>query len=249
MKFILHKAEERGQMNIGWLNARYSFSFSRYYDPNKMGFGYLRVLNDDIIAPSGGFDTHKHDNMEIITIPLSGSLAHKDSTGGEGVITSGEVQVMSAGSGVFHSEFNPSQTESTNLLQIWITTQSLGITPRYEQKKFDFAANSFTKLVSGLKELSETEKNGSLWINQTAEILVGSLESGQELEYKVINQNSYVYVFVIEGEVTLSGESKEEQIILNKRDAAGLLQTNSIFFTANKQTKLLIIDMDVSKDL
>lgn len=247
MRYIIHKENERGNMNIGWLNAKYSFSFANYHDPNKTGFGFLRVLNDDIIAPAGGFDTHPHNNMEIITIPLRGAIAHKDSSGGEGVITAGEVQIMSAGTGVYHSEKNASTTEDINLLQLWIHPKEQNIKPRYDQRKFDLEKNQLNKIVSFKDE-------NSLWINQDTELFLGEYDKDNSFTFNTLNINSYVYLFVIEGqiEITSKGESlikDNNNLILDKRDAVGIIEANDISINVKENCKLLIIDMDITNAL
>src|SRR6195952_706652 len=195
MKKTFHPANERGHNDIGWLKANFSFSFGPYYNPEKVQFGVLRVLNDDIIAGGAGFGTHPHDNMEIITIPLSGALEHKDSMGNIGVIKSGEVQVMSAGSGVTHSEYNHSQTEAANTLQIWLFPKERNIKPRYDQKNFNelLSPNQFTTLISPDKS------EDTLWINQDATFSLGDFELGQKIDYTVKTPGNGVYIFVIEG--------------------------------------------------
>ena len=254
MKYIVHKAEERGSMDIGWLKAKYSFSFARYYDPNKQGFGYLRVLNDDIIAAGGGFDTHPHDNMEIITIPFRGALAHKDSSGGEGVITSGEVQIMSAGTGVYHSEKNASSTNDVNLFQLWIHPKEVDIKPRYDQRKFDLEKNinNLTKIVS------PTDKD-TLWINQDAELFLGEFNTDTNITYKTLDgKYSYVYIIMIEGSLEILNEgenlnpksiSNGSTIAITRRDAVGLIQVNEINLKFGANSKVLIIDMNLEDEL
>lgn len=247
MRYIIHKENERGSMNIGWLNAKYSFSFANYYDPNKTGFGFLRVLNDDIIAPGKGFDTHPHNNMEIITIPLRGAIAHKDSSGGEGIITSGEVQIMSAGKGVYHSEKNASETDDINLLQLWIHPKEKDITPRYDQRKFELEKNKLTKIVSFRDE-------NSLWINQDSELYLAEYDKGVVTNFNSINENSYVYLFIIEGEIEIisKGESlinDSNNMTLSKRDAIGIIETTEIQIKIKENSKLLFIDMDLTEAL
>jgi redox-sensitive bicupin YhaK (pirin superfamily) len=168
METILYPEKERGHANHGWLNAKHSFSFANWYNPHKINFGALRVLNDDIVAPGMGFGTHPHDNMEIITIPLKGKLEHKDSMGHTSVITTGEIQVMSAGTGILHSEFNASQTEAINLFQIWIFPNKRNVTPRYDQINIEYAKaeNNFLQLIS-----PDSKDEGS-WIHQDAWIFI-----------------------------------------------------------------------------
>lgn len=208
---FIHKAESRGGADYGWLNAKHSFSFSGYYNPERIHFGVLRVLNDDIIAPNKGFDEHPHENMEIITIPLSGKLVHIDSMGNKGVLESGEIQVMSAGSGIRHSEYNGSETEHLKLLQIWLFPNANDLAPRYDQMRFDKANfdNQFFSVVSNEK------RDDSLFIHQNARILLGNFDANQTIEYKKTETESAFYLFLIEGEI------KVNDAVLQKRDAAG----------------------------
>jgi quercetin 2,3-dioxygenase len=233
MKSIVYPANERGTNDIGWLKANFSFSFASYYNPEKVHFGVLRVLNDDIIAAGTGFGSHPHDNMEIITIPLKGALEHKDSMGNIGVIHAGEVQVMSAGTGVVHSEYNHSKTEAANTLQIWLFPKEENIKPRYDQKSFAdvLKLNELTTIIS-------PEKNDtSLWINQDATFSMGDFEAGREVTYDIKKPGNGVYIFVIEGAVKINGQ------VLNKRDAIGVSDTNSLTIETEELTKLLIMDV------
>jgi len=233
MKKIYYSATERGHNDIGWLKANFSFSFGPYYDPDKVHFGALRVLNDDIIAGGSGFGTHPHDNMEIITIPLSGALEHKDSMGNIGVIHEGEIQVMSAGSGVTHSEYNHSKTEAANTLQIWLFPKERNIKPRYDQKSFTdvLKMNELTTLISSDK------KADTLWINQDATFSMGDFEPGQGVKYDVKTDGNGVYVFVIDGEV------KIDDTVLNKRDALGVYNTSSFIIETEAKSRLLLIEI------
>ncbi|MEJ6981193.1 pirin family protein [Pedobacter sp. P351] len=233
MKTIVHKAEERGFADHGWLKAAHSFSFGSFYNPARSHFGLLRVLNDDTISPGMGFGTHGHDNMEIVTIPLKGVLAHKDSLGSEGTIDYGEVQIMSAGSGIQHSEYNGSSSEEVNLLQIWVFPKTRNITPRYEQKRFDPAKehNAFQVLVSPQKDAE------SMWINQDAYFSIGEFEAGKEAKYSIKHAGNGAYVFVIDGEVQVAGR------MLKRRDAIGVFDTESFEFKADSKVKLLVIDV------
>ena len=176
MKKVLHPASERGHNDIGWLKANFSFSFGPYYNPEKVHFGALRVLNDDIIAGGTGFGMHPHDNMEIITIPISGALEHQDSTGGKGVITAGEVQVMSAGTGLMHSEYNHSKTEAANTLQIWLFPKEMNIEPRYDQKSFTDSLKPNQLTTVGFAAIKDGD---ALWINQDATFSMGDFDAGQ----------------------------------------------------------------------
>ena len=233
MKKVIHKAEERGFADHGWLKAAHSFSFASYYNPAKSHFGLLRVLNDDIVAPGMGFGTHGHDNMEIVTIPLRGALAHKDSLGSTGTIEYGEVQMMSAGSGIQHSEFNASATDEVNLLQIWVFPKQRNIEPRYDQKRFnpEKGLNSFQVLIS--PEKSEE----AMWINQNAYFSLGDFESGKTLTYDIKKEGNGAYVFIIEGDAEIAGES------LERRDAIGVFDTEKFDLKVKSKAKILVIDV------
>lgn len=228
MNTILHKAEERGKGDYGWLKTSYSFSFADWYDPARMGFGALRVINDDTIAPAKGFGTHSHRDMEIVTIVLRGTVTHKDSMGNIGTVPAGDVQVMSAGTGVAHSEYNESATEPLELFQIWIEPSSRGIPPRYEQKSFDFinVEAGMTLLVG----------EGALGINQDARISYAVLDKKHPLSYVIKNGNG-VYVFVIDGRPTVSGNQ------LSRRDALGVSDTDAVDITSEDTAKMLLIDV------
>ncbi len=212
MKTIIHKAENRGFANHGWLKAAHSFSFANWYDPEKIHFGLLRVLNDDIIGAAQGFGLHPHNDMEIITIPHYGSLRHTDNMGNEGVITAGEVQVMSAGSGVMHSEFNASKTDELNLYQIWIFTDKKGHQPRYDQKKFD----PEKRIDNWQLLVSPDGRNDSLWIHQNAFLSVFDSKETLSTTYKLNDPANGVYFMLTEGEVKIDGQ------VLKTRDAIGV---------------------------
>jgi redox-sensitive bicupin YhaK (pirin superfamily) len=233
MKKIIHRAADRGIQDHGWLKAAHSFSFAQYHDPAKVHFGLLRVLNDDIVAPGMGFGTHGHDNMEIVTIPLKGVLAHKDSLGSEGNISYGEVQVMSAGSGIRHSEFNGSSSEEVNLLQIWVFPKERNIQPRYDQMSYDLEKvnNSFLTLVS------PNPGENVMWINQDAFFSLGAFDSGKSASYKIQHPGNGAYVFVIDGQAELEG------ICLDKRDAMGISETEILEFNFIENTRILIIEV------
>jgi len=234
MKTIKHLANTRGAANHGWLKSHHSFSFANYYNPERMSFGVLRVLNDDIVQPKMGFGTHPHQNMEIISIPLRGALSHKDNMNNKRSIEVGEVQVMSAGTGLTHSEFNDSKTEEVNFLQLWIVPEEQNVTPNYEQKLFDVQGrvNKFQTLVSPQDNLVE----GSLGIHQQASILTGSFDKGKESSY-TINKGKGVYIFLLEGEIEVSGET------LYKRDALGVWDTDSIIIKSQENSEILLIDV------
>jgi len=233
LKTTLHKAETRGKADHGWLNSHHTFSFASYHNPERVRFGLLRVLNDDIVHAGEGFGTHPHDNMEIISIPLSGALAHKDSTGNEHVINTGDVQIMSAGSGLYHSEYNASKKEAVNFLQIWVFPKERDIEPRYDQRSYDpdDRKNKFQLVVSPEKESS------SLWINQDSYFSLTDLEKGSSIEYKLHNPANGIYLFLIEGSI------RAGDIQLNKRDGLGIEDTNSINLTAAENSQLLLIEV------
>src|SRR5689334_1975528 len=198
MKKVLHKANTRGHADHGWLNAYHSFSFAGYYEPSRVHFGALRVLNDDTVAGGMGFGTHPHDNMEIITIPLSGQLEHKDSMGNTGVISKGEVQVMSAGTGIQHSEKNRNSKEEVKLLQIWVFPDEKNVTPRYDQRVFDLAGSK-NKLLNIVSPMGDKE---GLNIHQHAWFHLGKLDKDTNTTYELKDRNNGVYAFVIDGDVT-----------------------------------------------
>lgn len=236
MKTKIYKANERGTADHGWLKANFSFSFAHYYNPEKVNFGALRVLNDDIIQGGMGFGTHPHDNMEIITIPLKGSLKHRDSMTNEWIpIHAGEVQVMSAGTGVQHSEMNNHPSEEINLFQIWIIPNKENVAPRYDQKKFDVneRQNKLQILVSSIDEKNEE----SLKIHQDAQISRIDLSENNEFNYKLKSDNHGVYVMVIEGEASFENEN------LKMRDAIGIYNISNFLIKAEKNTALLFIEV------
>jgi len=232
----VQKASERGAANHGWLNAKYYFSFSNYHNPAKVHFGALRVLNDDIIAAGGGFPPHPHDNMEIVTIPLLGSVAHKDNTGGAGLIKAGDVQIMSAGTGVEHSEFNGSKTEALNLFQLWVFPKKRNITPRYDQRTYDIndRINKWQVVVS------PKEEDKALWINQDSVFSLTKLEAGKSLEYQNAFSGNGVYLVVINGSVTVN------DTVLDKRDAAGISETDRFTITAAEDAELLAVEVPMN---
>ena len=237
MNTILHKANTRGHANHGWLDSHHTFSFAGYHDPARVHFGMLRVFNDDIVKGGMGFGQHPHDNMEIISIPLKGSLEHGDNTGGHGIIKSGEVQIMSAGSGIAHSEKNASQKEDVNFLQIWVFPKERNITPRYDQKEFPASdrANKFQTVVS-----PEKVNGSSLWINQDAWFSLGNLKKGFKADYAIKRKGNGVYAFVIEGDVTINGHQ------LNKRDGFGVTDVEHISLEADTDTEVLLMDVPMT---
>jgi len=236
MKTTLHKANTRGHANHGWLDSHHTFSFAGYHDPTRVNFGALRVLNDDIVTGGMGFGQHPHDNMEIVSIPLKGALEHGDNTGGRGIIKSGEVQIMSAGSGIAHSEKNASKTEAVNFLQIWVFPKERDIKPRYDQKVFA-SADRHNKLQA---IISPEKDSDGLWINQDAWFVLGNFSKDFSTEY-ILNKNSNgVYAFVIEGDVTINGQK------LNKRDGFGIWDTDKISITADTDAEILLIEVPMN---
>jgi redox-sensitive bicupin YhaK (pirin superfamily) len=232
MKKIIHKAASRGYADHGWLRSYHTFSFASYQNSERMNFGMLRVLNDDVVQPEMGFGTHPHRNMEIISIPISGALSHTDSIGNKRSIEVGEVQVMSAGTGLKHSEFNDSKINAVNFLQLWIIPEIENITPYYNQKIFEALErkNKFQVLVSP----KDKQVVGSLPINQQGYISMIDLDKGFETTYDLKNG---AYFFLIEGEVLVEDEN------LEKRDAIGVVEKKKVNIKANKSSKLLVIDV------
>jgi len=235
MNKVLHLAQERGLVSFGWLDAKYSFSFGNYYNPDKMNFGALRVLNDDTIAPAMGFGKHPHKNMEIITIVQSGALKHEDSMGNKGIIEAGDIQVMSAGSGIEHSEVNASSQNSLTLFQLWIHSQRQDVTPRYEQKKIAplLTDNAFTTIVKPKQEALKDD----IWIHQQAYISIGNFSNETQTNYSVQQSQNGVYIMVIEGSIVVADQT------LQHRDAIGLWNTQSVDISITKNSKVLIVEV------
>ncbi len=232
MKSVLHRAETRGHANYGWLNTYHTFSFARYHDPERMNFGALRVLNDDVVEPGRGFATHAHDNMEIVSIPLSGIQEHKDSDGNTDQIKTGDIQVMSAGTGITHSEYNASREHPLNFLQIWVLPKEQDIKPRYEQKTFrpEDRINKFQAVVS-------PDNPESLRIHQNAWFFLSKMEKGFETGYKLQKNGDGVYLFVIGGNITVADKK------LNKRDGLGIWETDIITIKVENNAELLFIEV------
>lgn len=236
MKKIIHKAASRGFFDYGWLRTNHSFSFAKYHDAQKMNFGALRVLNDDIVIGGKGFGKHPHDNMEIISIPLSGSLAHEDSAGHKEIIRVNDVQVMSAGTGIVHSEFNASASNEINFLQIWIFPDEEGYEPRYDQQTFDPAdrQNKIQTFISPNKD------EGNLWINQNAFLSWVSLGKDFSVNYEMNNPGNGIYIFLIDGTVFVQEEP------MKKRDSMGLWEINKIKMEAIANSEILLIEVPMS---
>lgn len=233
MKTILHKAETRGHANHGWLDSHHTFSFADYYDPQRVHFGALRVLNDDRVAAGKGFGQHPHDNMEIVSIPLFGDLEHKDSMGNVAVIRKGEIQVMSAGTGIFHSEYNRNTDKETQFLQIWVIPNKKNVTPRYDQ----ISITDIAKEDELYQILSPNPDDQGVWIHQQAWFHLGELSEGWTGSYQLKGEDTGVYFFVLEGEVTIAGQK------LNKRDGFGVSETSEIEITANSEVQLLVMEV------
>lgn len=236
MKTVLFKATDRGTADYGWLKPNFYFSFGQYHDSSKIQFGLLRVLNDDFIAGGGAFPTHPHDNMEIVTIPFTGGLKHKDSTGGEGIIKAGDIQIMSAGSGVQHSEANESATEPVTLFQVWVFPKERNIKPRYDQKTFDVNErnNKWQTIVSPI------EADNALWINQDAKFSLTNLDAGKEITYKNAFSKNGVFLVTINGTVSVNGQQ------LNKRDALGISEMENFTISASEDAELLAIEIPMN---
>ncbi|CAM3800133.1 pirin family protein [Flavobacterium cucumis] len=237
MKTIVHKANERGHANHGWLNAYHSFSFANWYNPEKIQFGMLRVLNDDTIAGGMGFGTHPHDNMEIITIPLEGDLAHKDSMGNGTTIKSGDIQVMSAGTGIQHSEFNPNPDQHTKLFQIWLFPKYHNVTPRYQQITLDksLEKNDFAQI------LSPNPDDAGVWIHQDAWFYLSNFDTDFSKKLSLKKEGNGFYIMNIEGEIEINGQK------LEKRDAIGIWETNEIQVKANSNAKFLLMEIPMEQ--
>lgn len=235
--YMLHPASSRGHADHGWLNAHHSFSFASWYNPERIHFGVLRVLNDDMVAPGKGFGMHPHDNMEIITIPLSGSLEHKDNMGNGEVIRAGDVQLMSAGTGVFHSEFNPSHEEEVSLFQIWIFPKLKNVKPRYDQKTFD--VNDRINKLQTLVQPGPADKG--LWIYQNAWLSMGKFDADKNAEYIIHKNGNGAYTMAVSGSFEIEGHT------LYKRDAIGISNTKNFSFTAKEPgSELLVIEVPMN---
>lgn len=233
MNTLLHKAATRGHANHGWLDSHHSFSFANYYNPERMNFGVLRVLNDDKIASGMGFGMHPHDNMEIITILLEGDLEHQDSMGNKAVIKEGEVQVMSAGTGIFHSEYNKNKDKEVELLQIWVFPNKRNVTPRYDQ----ISIRDIEKQNELYQVLSPNADDQGVWVHQNAWFHLGKFEANIETSYTLKDKNNGVYIFVLEGEVEAEGQK------LEKRDGFGIWNTSEISLKSLTGSRVLLMEV------
>jgi len=234
MKAILHKANTRGHANHGWLDSYHSFSFAGYHDPERVHFGALRVLNDDTVAGGMGFGAHPHDNMEIISIPTVGELEHKDNVGTKQVISPGDVQVMSAGTGIQHSEKNKNKDKEVKFFQIWVFPNKKNVEPRYEQKNFS-DSDKHNKLLTVVSPIGTDD--GGVQIYQDAWFSLGKLDKGFSTVYQLKNKNNGVYAFVIEGDVTINGEK------LNRRDGMGISDASQLKINADSNAEVLLMEV------
>lgn len=233
METILHRADSRGHANHGWLDSHHTFSFAGYYDPDRVHFGVLRVLNDDVVAPGMGFGTHPHENMEIISIPLEGDLEHKDSMGNVTVIREGDIQVMSAGTGIYHSEYNKNTDREVKFLQIWVFPNRKNVEPRYGQITLDQDA-----LSNNLAQvLSPNPDDEGVWIHQDAWFYLGKIQQGFSTEFALKDPRHGIYAFVIEGDVTIN------QVHLSRRDGLGVKGAEKLQIRAGSDLYLLLMEL------
>lgn len=234
MNTVLHKAYTRGDANHGWLHSKHTFSFANYHNPERINFGVLRVLNDDRVSENQGFGTHPHRDMEIISIPLEGDLKHKDNMGNETVIKQGDIQVMSAGTGVMHSEYNNNPDQAVKFLQIWVIPNKQNVTPRYDQITLD-TADRKNKLQ---QVLSPNADDAGVWIHQNAWFNMTDLDKDKELEYKLNDpKNNGVYAFILKGDVTINGQT------LNERDGLGIWDVETLDIKADSNTEILLMEV------
>lgn len=233
MKTAMHKAATRGHANHGWLDSWHTFSFAGYHDPHRIRFGALRVLNDDTVAAGKGFGMHPHDNMEIISIPLEGDLEHQDSMGNKQVIRQGDVQVMSAGTGVAHSEKNRNDDRPVKFLQIWVFPNKQDVEPRYDQKTFSDAEkqNNLVTVVSPMGEKSGVNIHQDAWFS------MGKLDNGTSLTYTIKGEGNGVYAFLLEGDVTIN------DVVMNRRDGLGIWDEKTLSITANSNAEILLMEV------
>lgn len=233
---VLHKAETRGHANHGWLNSYHTFSFANYYNPERMHFGALRVLNDDTVEAGEGFGTHPHDNMEIISIPLEGDLEHKDSMGNIAVIRNGDIQVMSAGTGIYHSEYNKNKDKRVKFLQIWVFPNKKNVTPRYDQitLKDEDRHNKFQQIVS------PNPNDDGVWIHQNAWFHLGKFEKGFNKEYAFKAKGNGLYIFVLNGEIEVDTQA------LKTRDGFGIWGVDSVTISATTESEFLLMEVPMT---
>lgn len=233
MKTLYHAADSRGDANHGWLKSKHTFSFANYHNPERMGFGALRVINDDSVIAGQGFGKHSHRDMEIISIPLSGKLGHGDNIGNNGIIETGEIQVMSAGSGITHSEMNADDNEAVKFLQIWVIPNKVNVEPRYQQIRMDdlLEPNKFNQI------LSPNADDAGVWIHQDAWFSMGDFDKGVTQSYQLKNANNGVYIFVISGKVVVNGNT------LATRDGLGVWDTKSFSMDVIDDARVLLMEV------
>ena len=233
---ILHKAQTRGHANHGWLNSMHTFSFANYHNPDRMHFGALRVLNDDTVEAGMGFGTHPHDNMEIVSIPLEGDLEHKDSMGNVSVIRHGDIQVMSAGTGIFHSEYNRNKDQQVKFLQIWVFPDKKNVTPRYDQitLNLDDRHNKLQQI------LSPNQDDAGVWIHQNSWFHLGKFDKGVSAVYKIKATGNGVYAFILSGEITINSQS------LSSRDGFGVWDIDQLTISANTEAEFLLMEVPMA---
>ena len=236
MKTIYHAADSRGDANHGWLKSKHTFSFANYHNPERMGFGALRVINDDFVIAGQGFGKHSHRDMEIISIPLSGKLGHGDNIGNNGIIETGEIQVMSAGTGITHSEMNGDDNEAVKFLQIWVIPNKMNVEPRYQQVRMDdiLKPNEFNQV------LSPNSDDAGVWIHQDAWFSMGDFDKGVTQSYELKNPNNGVYIFVISGKVVVNGNT------LDTRDGLGVWDTKNFTMDVIDDAKVLLMEVPMS---
>ncbi|MDV2859937.1 pirin family protein [Psychrobacter sp. CAM01] len=236
MQTIYHAADSRGGADHGWLKSRHTFSFANYHNPARMGFGALRVINDDFVIGGQGFGRHSHRDMEIISIPLSGKLGHGDNIGNEGIIETGEIQVMSAGTGITHSEMNGDANEPVKFLQIWVIPNKMNVTPRYQQLRMDdiLQPNEFNQV------LSPNADDAGVWIHQNAWFSIGDFDKGVTQTYDLKDPNNGVYIFVISGQVVVNGNT------LDTCDGLGVWDTKSFTMDVAEDAKVLVMEVPIS---
>ena len=237
MNTVLHKANTRGHANHGWLDSWHTFSFAGYYNPSRMHFGALRVLNDDTVAPGMGFGKHPHDNMEIISIPLEGDLEHQDSMGTSSVIRKGDIQSMSAGTGIVHSEKNKNNDQMVRFLQIWVIPNQRGVTPRYDQVSIEEKEKE-NKLATVVSPVGS--KEGGVHIHQNAWFHIGKLDQGVQLDYSLHDPTNGVYAFILEGEAVIN------DIVLSRRDGLGIQDADQIKIMAQSEAEILLMEVPMN---
>jgi quercetin 2,3-dioxygenase len=236
MNTVIHKAASRGHADHGWLNSWHTFSFANYYEPERMHFGALRVLNDDTVAPGMGFGKHPHDNMEIISIALDGDLEHADSMGNKAIIRKGDVQVMSAGTGIIHSEKNKNTDKEVRFLQIWVIPKEKNVKPRYDQRSFT-DAEKMNRLLTVVSPVGSTD--GGVHIHQDAWFFLGNFEKGKKTTHQLQKNGNGVYAFVLEGAATING------VELARRDGLGITESAELDIVFSEDTELLLMEVPV----